>query len=281
MELDDKSYMIGRNGKNKELVKAQATMSRDLGKIADVVFNNFSAKENTLYCEGEELIKQSNLADLLGCLLFDIALAATALGVDLSVIAEANIAKLSARYPEKFGDLGAINRDTEAEHNVLETALSRQEKEAARKEDLIYTNDFFLENESRIINGNLEIRSGMLVLKNCNLRVNGSISVDGDIYLLDSSYIQADNFILSKKGKIESSGDSQINSQTSHIQAHEYIYCRKIMAGTSVCSEKGNIVGFEVTAGFGIQTPNGFLSASRIVVNGKEAIFSRKIEAAQ
>lgn len=263
---------IGSAAKIADLIHSQLGMSSEVGEFADAL------KKSLYYVRP---LDETNLAEELGDILWYMALAATALGVDLSIVAEANIAKLSARYPEKFGDLGAINRDTEAEHNVLETALSRQEKEVSEKETRRYDDTFFLENENLTSNGNLEIRSGALVLRNAKLIVNGSLSVDGDILLLDSSSVVADDFILSKNGEIDSTGASRIESRTSHIQAHEDIFCGNIMAGTTVHSEKGNIVTAKIVAGFGIQTPNGFLSARNIVINGKETIISLFGEAAK
>ena len=52
----------------------------------------------------------NKLADELGDVLWYVAAAADALGYPLSVIAERNIAKLRARYPDGFSSERSINR---------------------------------------------------------------------------------------------------------------------------------------------------------------------------
>jgi len=49
------------------------------------------------------------------------AIAVDTLGLDMDKLLEANIAKLKARFPEKFDAALAINRDTDAERAVLES----------------------------------------------------------------------------------------------------------------------------------------------------------------
>jgi len=50
----------------------------------------------------------------LGDVLWYVAFAASALGFDLSDVAEANIAKLKARYPDGFSSEASLNRKPEA-----------------------------------------------------------------------------------------------------------------------------------------------------------------------
>lgn len=51
-----------------------------------------------------------NLREELGDLLWYVALVANALEADLDLVAEANIAKLRTRYPEKYTDAAALAR---------------------------------------------------------------------------------------------------------------------------------------------------------------------------
>ncbi len=62
-----------------------------------------------------------NLAEEVGDLLWYCALAANALGVNLADVAEKNIAKLRARYPDKFTEHDALNRDIDNERRILES----------------------------------------------------------------------------------------------------------------------------------------------------------------
>lgn len=63
-----------------------------------------------------------NLAEEIGDMMWYLALAANALNVDLIDVATKNIAKLKARYPDKFTEHDAAeeNRDREAERKILE-----------------------------------------------------------------------------------------------------------------------------------------------------------------
>lgn len=59
-----------------------------------------------------------------GDLLWFLALFTSARGVDVSKAMEANIAKLRARYPDKFDSDLSVNRDLEAEAEAMQTALA-------------------------------------------------------------------------------------------------------------------------------------------------------------
>lgn len=62
----------------------------------------------------------TNLVEEIGDVLWYVALACNALGVDMSEVMDKNIAKLRTRYPEKFTEQDAINRDLDAEREALE-----------------------------------------------------------------------------------------------------------------------------------------------------------------
>ncbi len=61
-----------------------------------------------------------NLIEEAGDLMWYLAILADALGVSFEEVWKKNIAKLSARYPEKYTDDAAINRNTDAERALLE-----------------------------------------------------------------------------------------------------------------------------------------------------------------
>ena len=59
-----------------------------------------------------------------GDLLWFLALYTSTRGVDVSKAMEANIAKLRARYPDKFDSDLSVNRNLEAEAEAMQTALA-------------------------------------------------------------------------------------------------------------------------------------------------------------
>lgn len=61
----------------------------------------------------------ANLREELGDLLWYVALAANALGMNLDEIAEENIAKLRARYPDRYSDEAAQARADKATRDAL------------------------------------------------------------------------------------------------------------------------------------------------------------------
>lgn len=66
------------------------------------------------YYHGHPL-DQDNLIKELGDIMWYVATMAHVLGVPLSDVAERNIRKLAARYPEKFNSADSFNRDTSRE----------------------------------------------------------------------------------------------------------------------------------------------------------------------
>jgi NTP pyrophosphatase (non-canonical NTP hydrolase) len=61
-----------------------------------------------------------NMAEELGDQMWYIAEACNALGVDLGTVMTKNIEKLRARYPEKFTEFDAQNRNLDVERKILE-----------------------------------------------------------------------------------------------------------------------------------------------------------------
>ena len=74
---------------------------------------------NKVIYYGKELDKV-NLAEEIGDILWYCAVALDELGVSFEEVMEKNIAKLEARYPEKFTEEKAENRDLKTERDILE-----------------------------------------------------------------------------------------------------------------------------------------------------------------
>lgn len=105
--------LIGRasNEGNIRLLHAGMGMATEAGEFIDAL------KKHLFY--GKPL-DRVNLAEEVGDLLWYCALALDELGVDFDSVLETNIKKLSARYPEKFTEHHAENRNLEVERNILE-----------------------------------------------------------------------------------------------------------------------------------------------------------------
>jgi NTP pyrophosphatase (non-canonical NTP hydrolase) len=65
-------------------------------------------------------LDEINIAEEIGDVMWYVALLCNSLGVNLEDVCERNIAKLKARYGEKFSNHAAINRDLDTERKVLE-----------------------------------------------------------------------------------------------------------------------------------------------------------------
>jgi NTP pyrophosphatase (non-canonical NTP hydrolase) len=84
-----------------ELQHALLGLTSETGELADVV------KKHVIY--GRDLDKE-NIAEELGDILWYLAIGAESVGTTLEEIANANIAKLKTRYPEKYSDKLAAER---------------------------------------------------------------------------------------------------------------------------------------------------------------------------
>ena len=99
-----------------DLIHASLGLTSEAGEFADALKKSFAY--------GREL-DRVNLAEELGDLMWYIGLACDALNVTLEDVCIANIAKLQKRYPEKFADRGAENRDFHTERQELEFRLNQ------------------------------------------------------------------------------------------------------------------------------------------------------------
>jgi NTP pyrophosphatase (non-canonical NTP hydrolase) len=87
-------------------------MVTEAGEFADVY------KKSLAYNKPIDYI---NLKEELGDMLWYIANFCTLQGWTMKEVMDINIKKLEARYPEKFTEDKAINRDLEAERKILES----------------------------------------------------------------------------------------------------------------------------------------------------------------
>ncbi|WP_127715943.1 nucleoside triphosphate pyrophosphohydrolase family protein [Halobacteriovorax sp. HLS] len=95
----------------KRLLHAGIGLSTESGEFLDAL------KKHIFY--GKEL-DRVNLAEEVGDLFWYIAIVADELGLDLEDVMDKNIAKLKARYGEKFSEEKAENRDLETERKILD-----------------------------------------------------------------------------------------------------------------------------------------------------------------
>lgn len=89
-------------------------MVTEVGELADVF------KKNMAY--GKE-IDWTNVYEELGDLMWYVINFCTANGIDLEMVLHMNLRKLETRYPEKFTEEAAINRDVDKERVTLEGSI--------------------------------------------------------------------------------------------------------------------------------------------------------------
>jgi len=99
------------NSADERLLHGAMGMITEAGEIID------SLKKHIFY--GKTLDKV-NLVEEIGDTLWYIAILADELNMSIEDIMEININKLRKRYPEKFTQEAALNRDLDAERKVLE-----------------------------------------------------------------------------------------------------------------------------------------------------------------
>lgn len=78
-----------------------------------------------------------NLKEEMGDLLWYIAIALHEMDWSFEEVAQVNINKLRARYPDKFSGYNALNRDTAAERDILEGLQLRRHTDHISAEDTI------------------------------------------------------------------------------------------------------------------------------------------------
>lgn len=93
------------------LLHAQMGIASEGGEISDQL------KKHLFYGKPLDTI---NLAEEIGDLFWYCALASNELGIPFTQIMETNIAKLKARYGDKFSEYAATHRDLKTERQILE-----------------------------------------------------------------------------------------------------------------------------------------------------------------
>ncbi len=113
-ESTDFSAMNDRlmNDGTKRLLHAGIGLSTEAGEFLDAL------KKHIFY--GKEL-DRVNLKEEMGDLFWYLAIACDELDVEFEPLMETNIAKLKARYGEKFSEQRAENRDLGTERTILES----------------------------------------------------------------------------------------------------------------------------------------------------------------
>lgn len=86
-------------------------MLTEVGELTDVFKKNLAYKK---------MIDWVNVAEEVGDLMFYIASFCRINNLDLEEILHRNIDKLESRYPEKFTEYHALNRNLEREREILE-----------------------------------------------------------------------------------------------------------------------------------------------------------------
>lgn len=94
-----------------DLLHASMGLVTEAGEFQDML------KKHVFY--GREL-DEVNLKEEIGDILWYCAIALDALGSDFESVMQTNIDKLKARYPEKFTEDSANNRDLDTEREILE-----------------------------------------------------------------------------------------------------------------------------------------------------------------
>lgn len=97
---------------NIRLLHAVIGLETEVGELQDAL------KKSIFY--GKPLDKV-NIAEEIGDAFWYMAILSDTLGVSFEEIMEKNIAKLKARYGDKFTESAALNRDLDTERKILET----------------------------------------------------------------------------------------------------------------------------------------------------------------
>ena len=109
MNFDDYQAAAIRTAKTSGDIGAHLTHAA-LGIATEGGEFTTEVKRVSIYNKAVTEEMRQHMAEELGDLLWYVALAAQHLGVPMSSMAQANIAKLRARFPEKYTDAAAENR---------------------------------------------------------------------------------------------------------------------------------------------------------------------------
>lgn len=99
------------NDKALDLLHASMGLVTEAGEFQDMI------KKHIFYGKERDDV---NLKEEIGDILWYCAIALEALGADFESVMKTNIDKLKARYPEKFTEEAAVNRNLDRERKILE-----------------------------------------------------------------------------------------------------------------------------------------------------------------
>ena len=116
--LDEKLNVSGRNSPYTFTDQEINLLHSALGQVTESA--EFLESVIKTLLEGKSLDKV-NLAEEIGDSQWYHAIAADALGTTFDIIQDLNIKKLQKRYPDKFCEEKAVERDLDAERRILET----------------------------------------------------------------------------------------------------------------------------------------------------------------
>lgn len=110
-EAEDQGPIKQRLADNSRLMHAVMGLQTETAELTDQL------KKVVMYGKA---LDRTNLEEEAGDALWYMALLVDELGLDFESILDKNIAKLKARYGEKFTNDAALNRDLEKERTILE-----------------------------------------------------------------------------------------------------------------------------------------------------------------
>lgn len=102
---------------NIDLLKLLLEISADVGRLC-----NFVATAEALGVVGEELATGIDMQ--MYTIHFQLRIFCDLTGISMEKTAEVNVAKLKARFPNKFTEEAAVNRNTVTERNLLESQIN-------------------------------------------------------------------------------------------------------------------------------------------------------------
>lgn len=113
-DMEKIGYRLGSKT-NVRLLHAAMGMSTESAELLDAL------KKHIFYGKPLDI---TNLKEEIGDIMWYIAIACDTMGFDLTQIMSDNIEKLRKRYPEKFSEDNAINRDTDNELKHMEATFT-------------------------------------------------------------------------------------------------------------------------------------------------------------
>lgn len=105
---------INPTGSQKEQIHALLGLVSEAGELAEAFYSSII---------NDEPLDENNIIEECGDILWFLALMVKNMNIDLNKLAEINIAKLKERYPDKYSDIDAVQRNVEAEYDVISKNL--------------------------------------------------------------------------------------------------------------------------------------------------------------